>query len=219
MRSMRAECGGACLFLSLFVLLTTACTGMTSVDATGELERARRAWAGNWHAVWQIEWHDAPLRGPVVAEIWHSADGRLRVETLEAPVAALNGLIRADDGIQTWLYDARQRQTLYGTRAQLRIPLVDDLLDAMEWTLVQQFHARVTAANDWAIESGAAVALELTTDTGESVTLWVNRETGLPAALVLHSSPWGQARCVTRTLDRRAHIDDALFTYDLIPEP
>jgi hypothetical protein len=215
---MRAEHGRVCALLFLLALLTTACADTASIDAAGELERARRAWAGNWHAVWQIEWHNAPLHGPVVAEMWHSADGRLRVETLEAPVATLNGLMRTDDGTQAWLYDTRQRQTSYGTRVQLRIPLVDDLLDAMGWTLMQDFQATVIAANDWTIESGAAVALELIADTGERVTLWVNRETGLPAGLMLHSSPWGQARCVTRTLDRRTYMDDALFTQDLIPE-
>ncbi|PWH14086.1 MAG: hypothetical protein DDG58_13050 [Ardenticatenia bacterium] len=218
MYSMRAEHGRVCALLFLLALLTTACADTASIDAAGELERARRAWAGNWHAVWQIEWHNAPLHGPVVAEMWHSADGRLRVETLEAPVATLNGLMRTDDGTQAWLYDTRQRQTSYGTRVQLRIPLVDDLLDAMGWTLMQDFQATVIAANDWTIESGAAVALELIADTGERVTLWVNRETGLPAGLMLHSSPWGQARCVTRTLDRRTYMDDALFTQDLIPE-
>ncbi|MGC8878040.1 MAG: hypothetical protein ACP5R2_02325 [Anaerolineae bacterium] len=207
------------LLLLLFALLATACTGVQPVDATRELERARRAWAGNWHAVWQIEWINAPLRGPLVAEIWHAADGRLRVETLESPVATLNGLMRADDGSRVWLYDTRQQQVSYGTPERLRIPLVDDLLEAMEWTLAQPFHAAVITVNSWEIESGEAVALELTANTGERVTLWVNRETDLPAGLVLHSSPWGQARCVTRTLDRRAHMDDELFTYDLIPEP
>lgn len=207
------------MFLFLFMLLTTACTGTISPDAVGTLERARHAWADNWHAVWQIEWDNAPLRGPVVVEIWHATDGRLRVETLEAPVATLNGLMRGDDGTRAWLYDTRQRQTTYGTRAQLRIPLVDDLLDAMEWTLTQPFHATFIGVNSWEIESGEAIALELTTETGERVTLWVNRETGLPAGLVLHLSPWGQARCVTRTLDRRAYLDDALFTHALIPQP
>ncbi|MCS7260753.1 MAG: hypothetical protein NZ765_08245 [Anaerolineae bacterium] len=202
-----------------FALLTTACTRIPSIDAAVELERARHAWAGNWHAVWQIEWHYAPLRGPVVAEIWHAADGRLRVETLEAPVATLNGLIRADDGSHVWLYDMRQRQISSGTRAQLRIPLVDDLLDAMEWTLLHPFQAMVVAVNSWEIESGEAIALELTGTTGERLTLWVNRETGLPAGLILHSSPWGQARCVTRTLERRTYLDAALFTRELIPEP
>lgn len=201
------------------LLLATACTSGQPVDAAQEIERARRAWVGNWHAVWQIEWIGAPLRGPVVAEIWHAADGRLRVETLEAPVAALNGLMRADDGSHIWLYDTRRRQVSYGTREQLRIPLVDDMLEAMDWALKEPFQATVVAANSWETESGEAVALELTADTGERVTLWVNHESGLPAGLILHSSPWGQARCVTRTLDRRAYMEDELFTPDLIPAP
>ncbi len=220
-RRIKVEHRIACLLLPLFVLLAAACTGVTpiNINAAKELERARHAWTGNWHAVWQIEWNGAPIHGPVVAEIWHAADGRLRVETLEAPVATLNGLMRADDGAHVWLYDTRQRQTTYGTREQLRIPLVDDLLDAMEWALAQPFQATIIAINSWEIESGEAAALELTADTGERVTLWVDRETGLPAGLLLHSSPWGQARCVTRMLDRRAHMDDALFTHELIPEP
>gem|GEM_PF-6579213 len=205
------------LVVPIFGLLAAACTGTRPGDAQIELERARRAWAGNWHAVWQIEWENAPLRGPLVAEIWHAVDGRLRVETLEAPIAALNGLIRANDGLHTWLYDVRQECLSQGTREQLRMPLVDDMLEAMNWVLQEPVWITDASVDRWGVESGEAIALEITMQTGNRVILWVNRETGLPAGLALHTSPWGRARCVTRSLEQRPQMDIELFTQDLIP--
>jgi outer membrane lipoprotein-sorting protein len=196
------------VFAIMFVL--AACGGSFD-DASEQIARARRAWDGDWHAVWQIEWANAPVRGPLVAEVWHAADGRLRIETLEAPTAALNGLTLVDDGRQTWLYDLRLNQAQQGAREQLRIPLVSDMLAAMDWLLAQTDQATVTGVNHDELESGPATRLDLTTRAGDRATLWVHAKTGLPAGFALHSEPWGEVKCVTRSIDPPGQLAPALF--------
>jgi outer membrane lipoprotein-sorting protein len=202
---------------ALFTLVLAACGRAPSANVGVRLEQAHTAWAENWHAVWQIEWDGAPMNGPLVAEIWHATDGKLRIETLEAPVAALNGLTLVTVGRQAWLYDLRLNQAQSGTPEQVRIPLVDDMLEAMDWLQAQAAHATISAMSIEELESGAATRLEMVTATGDRVIVWLNEQTGLPAGFYLHSGPWGEVKCTTRWLERPARLADALFRMNSDP--
>jgi outer membrane lipoprotein-sorting protein len=149
--------------------------------------------------------------GPLVAEIWHAADGRLRIETLEAPVAALNGLTLVSVGRRAWLHDLRLNQAQPGTPEQVRIPLVDDMLKAMDWLQAQAAQATISAVSVDDLESGAATRLEIVTAAGDPGTVWLNEQTGLPAGFELYSGPWGEVKCLTRWLERPARLADGLF--------
>jgi outer membrane lipoprotein-sorting protein len=197
------------------VLALAGCGGVPAESAPVLLERARTAWASNWHAVWAIEWRNAPVTGPLVVEMWHAADGRLRIETLEAPVATLNGLTLVSTGSRAWLYDVRTNQAQSGPRDQVRIPLADDMLAAMEWLFSEITPNGLRQASLDELESGAAWRLQLSTASGNAATLWLNRQTGLPAGLALQGSRWGQVRCVTRRLELPERLDYRLFD----PEP
>jgi outer membrane lipoprotein-sorting protein len=201
-------------FWLVAVVFVLAACGGSAGDAAGQVARARQAWAGNWHAVWQIEWGNAPVSGPLVAEIWHAADGRLRIETLEAPTAALNGLTLVDDGSQVWLYDLRMNRADRGARERLRIPLASDMLAAMEWLLTQLDQATVTGVSHDELESGGTTRVDVTIGAGDGATLWVHIKTGLPAGFALHSEPWGEVKCVTRSIDPPGQLDPALFTHE-----
>ena len=201
--------------LPAIVLLATACGGATpSHDAARLIDQARRGWAGDWHAIWQIDWAGAPVRGALVAEIWHAADGRLRIETLEAPTPALNGLTLVDDGRHAWLVDLRLNQSCQGARETVRIPLADDMLEAMDWLLTEATDATITSFATDELESGLATRLDLTTASGAQSALWVNQRTGLPAGLALSSGVWGEVTSVTRSIEHPAHLPDALFRWD-----
>ena len=187
------------------------------MDARRLTAEARQAWAGDWHAVWQIEWADAPVRGPLVAEMWHAADGRLRIETLEAPTAALNGLTLVDDGRHAWLYDLRLNQAREGARERVRIPLASDMVEALDWLLAQTETATIISAWNDNLESGATTRLEVATAAGEQATLWVNTKTGLLAGFALRSGLWGEVKCVTRSIELPVKLRPGLFT--LRPPP
>jgi outer membrane lipoprotein-sorting protein len=187
------------------------CGGAPSGAASADLARARNSWAGTWHAVWEIEWHDAPVIGPLVAEMWHSADGHLRIETLEAPVAALNGLTLVSTGDEAWLYDVRSNQAQSGTRDLVRVPLADDMLSAMDWLLAETGAASIGKTTRDVLESGPAWQLQVILPSGDEATLWLTEPNGFPAGFALRSGRWGTVRCVTRWLEQPQRLDHRLF--------
>jgi outer membrane lipoprotein-sorting protein len=147
----------------------------------------------------------------MVAEIWHAADGRLRIEVLEAPSAGLSGLTLVNDGMTGWLYDVRQDRTEMGPASQVRIPLASDALDAMDWLFSNLEGAVVEASGYDRLESGQAIRLEIRLGGGNRAELWVHQETSLPARLELRSAQWGEASFTTRSIAVPEQLPADLF--------
>jgi hypothetical protein len=196
--------------LLVLLALVTACQPSPQLDVDQLVAESQQAWASDWHVVWQIEWKGAPVRGPLVAEIWHAADGRLRIETLEAPTAALSGLTLVDDGTTIWFQDSRQNQVQTGTE-ELRIPLASDTLDAIGWLLHEMENGTVTVTGQGELESGPATRLNVALPDGDRVILWVDDETGLPARVELNSLVWGEAVFTARSIDAEEPLHPGLF--------
>jgi hypothetical protein len=203
--------------LSMYVTIlavAAGCGGEPPLPQGHELiTRARQAWAGDWHAVWQVEWSGAPVRGPLTAEVWHAADGRLRIETLEAPVPALSSLILVDDGETSWLLSRlHQSDWVSGLDNQVRIPLANDALDAVDWLLLKIPNAALDVSAREPLESGPAIRLEVVLSDDDRATLWIDEETGLPSRVELHSAVWGDASFVTRSISLPESMHPGLFT-------
>jgi outer membrane lipoprotein-sorting protein len=195
----------------------TGCNATAHLDGTGLVTQAQQAWAGDWHAVWQIEWNGAPVRGPLVAEIWHASHGRLRIETLEAPAAALSGLTLVDDGATGWLYDLRQNRAEAKPAGQTRIPLASDALDAIGWLLDHADGTRPQVEGRDMLESGLADQVAVDWGNGDRATLWVHAQSGLPARVELRSAVWGEATFTTRSIDPSPGKPAELFTFQPPP--
>jgi outer membrane lipoprotein-sorting protein len=206
-------CGFSRLAAWVVVLVSfAACSGRASLpDAEDLLVRTQGAWAGDWHAVWQIEWDGAPLREPLVAEVWHAEDGQLRIETLEASSPALNGMILVDDGQMSWLYKVRQDQLEVWPGGEARIPLASDALDVVDWMLLSLENAGVDVSGRDLLESGLATRLDIILTSGDRLALWVDEETGMPARLELRASPWGRASLVARSVSSSDRLHPGLF--------
>jgi hypothetical protein len=182
-----------------------ACRDSTGTPGAELLAGAHRAWQGDWHAVWAVEWAGAPVRGPLVVEIWHTADGRLRIETLEAPVAGLSSLVLIDDGEMSRLYDLRQDRAEGGQAVEAAgLPLAGDALEAMDWLFDHLAGAAVRSAGREHLESGPATRLDIHLAGGDRAALWIDEATGLPARLQLRSATWGEAAFSARSLSRAA---------------
>lgn len=179
------------------------------------MARARQAWAGDWHAVWQVEWSGAPLRGPLVVETWHAADGRLRIETLEAPVPALSNLVLVDDGEMCRLTSTRLSDWVSSSNEPARIPLANDALDVVDWLLFRMPDAAVDVSARDSLESGPAIRLEVVLTDGDRAVLWLHEETGLPARVELYSAVWGEPVLVTRSISLPERLHPGLF----VPPP
>ncbi len=199
--------------LCLVFLIVAAGCGYSSLPAGADLmARSRQAWQGDWHGVWQIEWSGAPVRGPLVAEVWHMADGRLRIETLEVPVPTLSGLVLVQNGKANSLYSMRDNQVEPGPPGRpLRIPLISDALDTMDWLFDRLEGATLVVAGHERLESGPATHLKITLSNGDRAVLWINDETGLPARLQMNSATWGEAIFSARALNRLEGPHPGLF--------
>ena len=202
------------LTLSLTASLTaTGCSQIAREQAGAQAAEARQAWAGNWHGVWSIEFENAPVDGPLVAEMWHAADGRLRIETLEAPTTALNGLTLVNTGDGVWFYDLRQNRAESGPADLERIPIASDSLLVMDWLLAQLPAAAILSARSEALESGPATRLSLNTEGSDQAELWINTKTGLPAGLELQSRQWGKVSLTSRSLEAPRSLNAGLFEF------
>jgi outer membrane lipoprotein-sorting protein len=201
------------LLLLLLLLLLPGCSQIAREEAAAQTVAAAKAWNGNWHAVWAIEFANAPVDGPLVAEIWHAADGRLRIETLEAPTTALSGLTLVDTGDIVWTYDLRQNRAEADSAGQGRIPIASDSLAVMEWMLAEMPTAAIVGARSESLESGPAARLSLITESGDRAELWVHNKTDLPAGLSLQSRRWGEVHMSSRSLEAPRSFDTGLFTF------
>ena len=201
----------------ILTAVASACDVPSQPDGSSLITQAQQVWAGDWHTVWQIEWGGAPVRGPLVAEIWHAGSGRLRIETLEAPTAALSGLTLVSDGAASWLYDLRQNRAEAKPAGQARIPLASDALDATTWLLKEAGQTTTRAAGREMLESGLADRVAVEWSNGDRAMLWVHTESGLPARIELHSAVWGEATFTTRSIDPSAGKPAELFTFQPPP--
>jgi outer membrane lipoprotein-sorting protein len=201
----------------ILAAVAAACDVPSQADGSSLITQAQQVWAGDWHAVWQIEWSGAPVRGPLVAEIWHAGHGRLRIETLEAPTAALSGLTLVGDGATSWLYDLRQNRAEAKPAGQARIPLASDALDATDWLLKEASRATTRVAGREMLESGLADRVAVEWSNGDRAMLWVHTQSGLPARVELHSAVWGEATFTTRSIDPSPSKPAELFTFQPPP--
>lgn len=200
------------LLISVIILITlTRCGSSSLPDGEKLVTRARQVWEADWHAVWQIEWAGAPVKGSLIAEVWHATGNRLRIETLEAPTAALSGLTLVNNGTTTWLYDLRQNRVETGPEEWVRIPLASDALDAIDWLLLNVDGSTINVTSYETLESGPATRLDIIQDNGDLVMLWVHDVTGLPARVTLRSAIWGEATFTTRSISTGERPHPALF--------
>jgi hypothetical protein len=175
------------LTLSLTASLTaTGCSQIAREQAGAQAAEARQAWAGNWHGVWSIEFENAPVDGPLVAEMWHAAD---------------------------WFYDLRQNRAESGPADLERIPIASDSLLVMDWLLAQLPAAAILSARSEALESGPATRLSLNTEGSDQAELWINTKTGLPAGLELQSRQWGKVSLTSRSLEAPRSLNAGLFEF------
>jgi hypothetical protein len=85
------------------------------------------AWAADQHTVWEIDWPDAPVGGPLTVETWRAGSG-YRYEILESTAPALVGEILIFDGQTAWQYnrfdDPLSRKVMNPRRPyQMHLPL------------------------------------------------------------------------------------------------
>ena len=122
------------LSVHIVILVTIVGCGTASVVRNGDdvVARGQQAWMGDWHAVWQVEWQGSPIRGPLVAEIWHAVDGRMRIakrrsgKYVTSPIVFVQGLLWGKGRRMIWVGMGAYVATAFWLRSVRIFPIRDN---------------------------------------------------------------------------------------------
>jgi hypothetical protein len=137
------------------------------------------AWRVAQHIVWVIEWPGAPVGGPVTVETWR-AGGRYRLEILEATAPALIGAVLIFDGHTAWHGNRFEPVPPTSVAAPVLSPASDAL---MIITLLAATPSERATQEQAQLLHGPATKITLYFAGGDSLALWRDTETGLPARI------------------------------------
>lgn len=88
------------LSVTVSVLATlSGCAATEPADPAMAQSTAQQAWQQAQHGIWELNWEQMPLSGPVIFEAWIAEERtQRRFEILEAPAPDLVGLVYVSDG-------------------------------------------------------------------------------------------------------------------------
>jgi hypothetical protein len=169
------------LFLIIFILTMAACAAAPQPLPPRRAQQAlARVWHADAHIIWEIDWPDAPLGGPLVVETWRAGD-RYRFEILEAASPALRGETLVFDGRVAWRYNRFQPPALFEPTSPVLSPvsdafaMIDRLLLASPELAIQE----AVYLND-----NLTQKIELTFPNADQLILWFPQAEGLPLRVV-----------------------------------
>lgn len=161
-----------------------ACAAAQPLDAAQARATVLAAWQANQHAVWELNWPNSPVAGPVTVEAWRAGGcargGCARYEILEAEAPALVGQTLVMTGPQSWQFNRLEAaETTPATYPELApvtpaISLINRLLANTPVAATLE-RARVEAV--WADK------INLQFKTGDRLVFFVEAATGLPVQI------------------------------------
>ena len=174
----------------------------------GEAQAAvKSAWQAKQHIVWEIEWPAAPIGGSLTVETWR-ADKGYRFEILESAAPALVGQTLIFDGQHAWRYN-RFAAELPLKPSSATLSPVSDAFAIIDKLLITP-PATATQQEKVQLSHGPAHKIRLTFENNDSLTFWLDQETGLPAR-ILFSVRGKQATLQARSLEPLPNPPQGLF--------
>lgn len=168
------------ILINITIVTLAACTPAQPLNPQSTQRILADSWYAGQHIIWEINWPEAPLSGPVTVETWR-VDGLYRYEILEAPAAALVGEVLVFDGQNAWRYN-RFNPPVAFTPTRPSLPPVSDaftIIDQLINMPPQMATLEVTQVN-----SSPAEKITVIFPDNDKLTLWREVETGLPVRLV-----------------------------------
>ncbi len=173
------------LYLFLVFFLLTACASAQPVNPLAVQQQAQTAWRQPWRGVWELNWRQSPLPGPLVFAGWHTESGaQRRYEILEAPLASLIGMTYVNDGLLATTFNKLEPDIPVVTATQtLSFSPVSDSLAIVDTLLA---HPPQSAKEQAA--GGDITQFTLHYPQGERLFLWLNTQNNLIIRIELHSA-------------------------------
>jgi hypothetical protein len=196
------------LFLTTFIIfLVTACAPAQSLSPDLARQRLLKAWQADQHIVWELDWPNAPIGGPLTVETWR-AGTRYRFEILEAASPALIGEALVFDGQHAWRYNRFNPPLTFNPVSPSLSPvsdafiIIDQLLNTSPEMAVQE-----TAQ----VNFKPAQKIVVTFINGDTLALWQDTETGLPVQVII-SAKGQQVALKARHSEPLPNPPDGLFS-------
>ena len=186
-------------------MVLVACSPTQRLSAQSAQNILFDSWHAGQHIIWEIDWPDAPIGGPIVVEVWRF-DGRYRYEILEAPTARLVGQVLVFNGQSAWRYNRFEPPLTFVPTTPALSPVSDAfaIIDQLIITPPQAATLEVTQVNSIPAEK---ITVYFDND---SLTLWRDMETGLPVRLVF-SFNGGQVFLKVREFEPLLDLPQELF--------
>jgi outer membrane lipoprotein-sorting protein len=167
-------------FVGVALLGITGCAAGRPTEPDQAQAAVVEAWQAPQHIVWEIDWPAAPVGGPLTVESWRAGD-RYRFEILESTAPDLIGQTLVFNGKRAWRYNRFESVSPESTAAA-RLSPVTDAVAVIEQFVAKTPHA-ATRQPDSLLDAGPVQKIALNFDNDNSLTAWIDEETGLPIRL------------------------------------
>lgn len=161
-----------------------ACAAAQPLDAAQARATVLAAWQANQHAVWELNWPNSPVAGPITVETWRAGNcargNCARYEILEAEAPALVGQSLVVAGPQSWQFNRLEAaEPTLATYPELA-PVTPAI------TLINRLLANTPAAATLErarVNTVWADKISLQFKTGDRLVFFVETATGLPVQI------------------------------------
>ena len=184
-----------------------SCSPAQTINPEAAQQAIANSLQSRQHAVWELDWPNAPIGGPLTVKTWQS-DNRYRHEILEATAPALIGQTLVFDGQTGWQYNRLSPPESFSPVEPQLSPITDvlaiinQLLDTTPSTATQQ----TTNLNSVPVQK-----FSLSFANGDSLTAWLDETTGLPRKIEF-SAGKQQGTIEARSVEKLVNPPPELFT-------
>ncbi len=158
------------------MLILNACVSEQPLEFEAAQAVIKSAWQAKQHIVWEIEWPAAPIGGPLTVETWRAGKS-YRFEILESATPTLVGQTLIFDGQRAWRYNRFEAELPLKPSSATLSPVTDAF--AIIDRLIVTPPATATRPEKVQLNHGPAHKIRLTFENNDSLTFWLDQETGL----------------------------------------
>ncbi len=164
----------------LIIIAASACASTKPVEVEAAQATLLDAWQMDQHIVWELDWPDAPVGGPLTVATWR-AGLRYRLEILEAAAPPLVGQTLIFDGATAWRYQRFDSPPAVPQPVEAQLSPVTDAFAVISRLLATTPASATEEAAQFEREPAQKITLTFTG--GDTLTLWRDKATGLPVRL------------------------------------
>ncbi len=173
--------------------------------------------ADDLHASLELTLNTDVLQDRLLIEMWEKKTDKLRVEILEANNADWRGMTLVINGQQAWLYNPQRQQVTVGNRDQVKLPMIQDVIYAMQDLLRTTEADRLQLLGIVKVNDSEAYKLAYAIPDDGQATVWIDREQWLPLRVEYEDPVLGQGTIIFHSYETNQGLAEGLFQFQPPP--